>query len=215
MPLIHARCITEQRGGGALLSLARNEVFCIEYIEKHWVFGQKADGSEGWCPEDALLPPEPGCVHSDLGTHAWTDGSTDITQGIAAGCSVGDTSFSTAIPGHFIGSATAELLAVYLCLRYFESRTRPRILVIHTDSQRVFEYLGRHEKAPPRRLASLVELCKAHFYCGARIEWTPRERNVAHRVSLRALRDARKFAWVVTQLPDVPLMRALEQAKEA
>ena len=82
-------------------------------------------------------------------------------------------------PGRFIGSATAELAAMYLCLHKHRT-SRNLILVIYSDSVRAVEYAMMEplrDTRSTRRLIALVSLARDSMWPGVRMEWIPRHQN--------------------------------------
>ena len=127
----------------------------------------------------------------------WVDGSTQ--HGVALGASAVVTDgfremvHYTGSRGHFVGSATAELIALLLGLNAGRGL---RQYTLCLDSAVVLSYMNGHQPTTLEgmRLMPLIEVARLELArAGGRVRLlqVPRSQNRAHASALRAMRGAR------------------------
>ena len=125
---------------------------------------------------------------------------------------MGDIKLAVALPGRFPGSATCELVGIYLCLKWYRDCGRHQeTVVIYTDSKTAHKYLMT-DVTPLPRLVPLVELVRRTMWPGVRTEHNFRKHNQAHHLALHTMRKARCTGWNLPGTQDSALAIALHHA---
>ena len=113
-------------------------------------------------------------------------------------------------PGFFVGSATAELMAVYMFLRNCPHYP----IILYTDSQVVMRYLRGFEPSSDegRKLRPLILLCRnAAIGFDVCFQWKARAHNRAHLAARRGMLTGRAGNWLrASENVDPQLAQALK-----